>query len=102
MSRDFNDPMKKILKNNKEINKISKDIEGLDKEMLLIKKDIDNIKKETKEINNKIDLILEILNNFTIMLLDEEQDEYGEEDIYDSDMSWLPDQDEWNNHEDDS
>jgi hypothetical protein len=99
MSRDIDHIIKDVLKKQDDLfkneNLISKDI-------ISLKKDIDNIKKETKAISNKIDLILEILNNFTIMLFDEEQDEYREDDIYDSDTTWLPNQDEWNDHEDDS
>ena len=58
-------------------------------------KEINEIKKEVNDISYKVDLMLEILNNFTIMLSEEE-----EVDDYDSDESWVPKEDDF--WEDDS
>lgn len=99
MSRDFDDILKEINKNNRELHSIdsslSKDISGLQKDITLIKKEI-------KSINNKIDLVLEILNNFTIMLLDEEGEDTNDLGDYDPDQTWVPEEDDWSNHEDES
>lgn len=63
-----------------------------------ILKEINAVKKEVKDIAFKVDMMLEILNNFTIMLA-EEEDEYADDD---SDESWIPEQQEdWNSYEDD-
>lgn len=74
----------------------------MSKEPSDIKKDITNLKTELKAINNKLDLILEMLNSFTLMVLEEEEleDEEDEEDPYNTE--WVPEQDEdWNVDEDD-
>lgn len=61
-----------------------------------ISKDIANIKTELKSIGAKVDLILEMFNNLTIMILEEEEMENTEED------SWIPEQrEDWNSYEDD-
>ena len=63
-----------------------------------IVKEINDIKKEVKDISYKVDLMLEILNNFTIMLAEEED---NIED-YDSDESWVPKEDDfWEDDESD-
>lgn len=61
-----------------------------------VSKDIANIKIELKSIGSKVDLILEMFNNLTIMILEEEEMENTEED------SWIPEQNEdWNSYDDD-
>jgi len=80
-----------------------KDTDKSTKSIDLLEKDIASIKQQIKEIDNKIDLILEILNNFTLMVLDEEEaqqllddEEYGDDD------GWIPEQNEsWNSYDDD-
>lgn len=100
MSRDFNDLIKEVLKNNKEINKIddkiSKDIGGLEKEIMLIKKDI-------KQISNKIDSIFDILNTLSIFIEDAENiiSDDDEDEKYQSNEGWLPEIAEWENEYDD-
>jgi len=54
-------------------------------------KEINEIKKEVNDISYKVDLILEILNSFTIMLAEEDE----VEDDYDSDESWVPKEEEF-------
>ena len=109
----------------KDINKTIKELKGdetdlfrqmflLNKDALLIKKDTDIIKKELKGLSNKVDLILEILNSLTIMVLDEDEHDEDEEEedyknIYDTDDSWVPeesvdeyDEDNWSDNPDES
>ena len=99
MSREFNDLIKEVLKNNKEISKIddkiSKDVGGLEKEILLIKKDI-------KHISNKIDSIFDILNTLSIFIEDAENIISDDDDEkYQSNEGWLPEIAEWENEYDD-
>lgn len=104
MSRDFDDIAKKIDQSHKDLFKQnlenSKDICSTKKDQDKIIKDITEIKKEVKDIAFKVDTMLEILNNFTIMLAEEE----SEEDTYDTDETWVPreeeydDDDEWENN----
>lgn len=95
MSKDFDDILKEINKSNKELHSIDNNIS---KDMNSIKNDIVILKKEVKSINNKIDLILEILNNLSIMVLEDEEND----DLYDSDQTWVPEEDDWSDHEDES
>jgi seryl-tRNA synthetase len=105
MSRDFDDIRKKIDQSHKDLYKQdlenSKDIDSVKKNQDKLLKDINEIKKEVKDIGFKVDTMLEILNNFTIMLTEEEeQDEYMD-DYADDDESWVPDQEEdWNSYDD--
>jgi hypothetical protein len=103
MSRDFDDIRKKIDQSHKDLYKKdvenAKDICVLKKDQDKLLKDISEIKKEVRDIGYKVDLMLEILNSFTIML-DESED--IEED-YDTDQTWVPDEDDdWNSREDES
>jgi ribosome assembly protein YihI (activator of Der GTPase) len=65
-----------------------------------LKKDIELIKNQITSIENKVDTILEFMNNLSIMVMEDEED--YDDDEYDTDLSWLPEEDEWNNHEDES
>jgi chromosome segregation ATPase len=94
MSREFDDIRKKIDQSYRELNRqdtdISKSIISLTKDNDKLIKEISDIKKQVKDINTKIDIMLEILNNFTIML--EEDDEDLEENYeFDSDIdqTWV-------------
>lgn len=94
MSRDIDRIISDVIKSQENLDqndhRIFKDINN-------ISKDISLLKKELQGINNKIDLILEIMNNLTIMVLDEEEEE---KENYDN--QWTPEQDEeWNSYEDD-
>jgi len=92
MSRDFDDIYKKIDQSHKDLykkdNEISKD---QDKMM----KDIVEIKKEVKDIAFKVDTMLEILNSFTIMLAEDDEDLEENYDIEDSDETWVPEDDDF-------
>ena len=105
MSRDFDDIYKKIDQSHKELykqeNELSKDIDAVNKNQEKILGDIKDIKKQVKSIEAKIDLILDILNNFTILLAEEGEnaEDYANEEDTDS---WMRDREEsWNSYEDD-
>ena len=116
MSKNIEDVIKDLTKIVKDMKNDDTDLFRqlflVNKDLLLIKKDTDNLKRDMKSISNKIDLVLEILNSLTIMVLDEEDvDEDDEESpygVYDSDDSWVPNEDqdyeddEWSNSEDES
>lgn len=115
MSRDFDDIYKKIDQSHKELYKqetdISKEVDVINKNQDKIIKDIIDIKKQIKDINYKVDLMLEILNNFTVMLTEEEEEDCEDySSPYDSDQTWVPedsdenldDHDEWGDSIDES
>jgi hypothetical protein len=63
-----------------------------------IKEEIHNLREEVTNISAKVDQVLQMLSDFTIMLMEdpekEEEEEYGYED------SWLPKEDDfWENDE---
>jgi len=94
MSKDFDDIIKKIEQSDKSL---IRDITNLEKDHDKILKEISDVKKQVKDISFKVDMMLEILNNFTLMLAEDDEDL---EDNYDSDETWVPkDEDFW---EDDS
>jgi hypothetical protein len=64
-----------------------------------ILEEISQIKREINSISTKVDIMLEILNTFALMIEEEEGEEELEES-YDSDESWLPDEDDdfWKNN----
>jgi len=72
----------------------------MSKELDSLQKDVDQIKQQVRDISNKIDLMLEILNSFSLMVLEDEEEESDDEDIYDSNDTWVPDEDSWENTED--
>jgi seryl-tRNA synthetase len=99
MSKDFDNIMKEINKNHKELyqvdSRVNKELESLNKDIGVIKKDIASIKIQIRDINHKMDTMLEILNNFTLMFLAEDDgvednewtpyDNYGLDDYKDED-----------------
>lgn len=103
MSRDFDDIYKKIDQSHKELYKkeqeTSKNIDNVEKNQEKIIKEINEIKKEVRDIAFKVDTMLEILNTFTIMLAEDDEDL---EDNFDSDESWVPkEEDFWEDDEED-
>lgn len=66
-----------------------------------IKVEIDEIKEEIRNISAKVDQVLQMLSDFTIMLLDDSEEEDEEEEEYGYEDSWVPEEDEfWKNEED--
>lgn len=105
MSRDFDDIYKKIDQSHKELhkqeNELSRDIDSVSKNQEKMLGEIRDIKKQVKSIEIKIDLILDILNNFTILLAEEggEIEDYTSEE---DNESWMHDREEsWNSFDDD-
>jgi uncharacterized protein YaaN involved in tellurite resistance len=80
MSRDFDNIMKKITESNKDIQGLDKDF---NKEFSDIKKSIKNLTTKIDNVESKINDILAILNSFTIMLAEEDEED-------DSDPNWTP------------
>jgi len=65
-----------------------------------IKIEIEEIKEEIRNISAKVDQVLQMLSDFTIMLLDDSEEEDDDEN-YNYEDSWVPDEDEfWKNEED--
>lgn len=98
MPKDLDDIYKKIDQSHKELSKqddeLSKDLNSVGKNNEKLLKEVAEVKKQVKDIEFKVDLMLEILNNFTIMLAEEDdiEDDYG---IEDSDESWVPKEEEF-------
>ena len=63
--------------------------------------DINNeIKEEITNISAKVDQILQMLSDFTIMLMEDPEEEEEEEEEYGYEDSWLPKEDDfWENDE---
>lgn len=104
MSRDFDDIYKKIDQSHKELykqeNELSKDIANIDKNQEKMLVEIKDIKKQIKGIEIKVDLVLEILNSFTILLAEEE--DRTEEYLQEEDNPWKNNQEEdWNSYTED-
>lgn len=104
MAKDLDQISKQIDKMNKELTEndkiLSKEIVELYKHNLKLSKEISEIKKEVQNIAFKVDTMLEILNNFTIMLAEEEE---LDDDNYDTDIdeTWVPKEDDfWSDEED--
>jgi hypothetical protein len=96
MSKDFDDLYKKLDQNNKSSQKdndnLIKAINVIGKDNDKIIKEIGDIKREVKDIAFKVNTMLEILNSFTIMLA--EEDEEIIED-YDLEENWLSKEDDF-------
>lgn len=96
----------------KQIDKISKESTGntkaltreiveLYKHNLKLSKEITGIKTTIKSIEQKIEAALDILNSFTIMLAEDDED-LEENYEFDSDQTWVPNEEDfWQNDEDD-
>lgn len=107
MSRDFDDIRKKIDQSHKELYKqdaaISKDLGNIDKNQEKLLKEINDVKKEVRDISFKVDTMLDILNSFTIMLAEDDEDLEENYNLDDSDESWVPREDNfWEDDNDES
>jgi hypothetical protein len=100
MSKEFDDVIKKINQSDK---LFFRDITNLEKDHEKILKEINDVKKQVKDISTKVDMMLEILNNFTIMLAEDDEDLEDNYDLDDSDESWVPkEEDFWEDDNDES
>lgn len=100
MPKDLDDIYKKLDQNNKSDQKdsdeIIKTINLIEKNNDKMLKEINEIKKEVKNIAFKVDTMLEILNSFTIMLAEDDEDlEESYEFDNDTDETWVPKEDEF-------
>lgn len=65
-----------------------------------IKEEIHNLKEEVTNISAKVDQVLQMLSDFTIMLMEDPEEEEEEEEEYGYEDSWLPKEDDfWENDE---
>lgn len=69
MSKDIDSIMKEIIKQNKELHNVDT---HLSKDMTELKRSIKNIENKTKSIDEKLTQIIDIINNLTIFIGDEE------------------------------
>jgi seryl-tRNA synthetase len=100
MPKDLDDIYKKIDQNNKSNQKdndeITRAINIVGKDNDKIIKEINDIKKEVKDIAFKVDTMLEILNTFSIMLAEDDEDlEENYSFDNDSDETWVPKEDDF-------
>jgi hypothetical protein len=101
MSKEFDDVVKKIEQSDKSL---FRDITNLEKDHDKILKEISEVKKQVKDISFKVDMMLEILNNFTIMLAEEDEEGLEEEDYgVEGDEHWASKEDDfWEDDSDES
>jgi len=103
MPKDLDDVYKKLDQNSKSYQKdndqLTRSINSIGKDNDQIIKEIKDIKKEVKDIAFKVDTMLEILNNFTILLAEEDDEDLEENyEFEDSDETWVPKEDDfWEN-----
>lgn len=65
-----------------------------------IKEEISSLKEEVANISAKVDQVLQMLSDFTIMLMEDPEDEEDNEEEYGYEDSWLPKEDDfWENDE---
>lgn len=91
MPKDVDDIYKKLDQHSK----------SYEKDSTKLNKEISDLKKEIRDIGFKVDTMLEILNSFTIMLAEDDED--LEEDYeFDSDETWVPKEEKFWENDDDS
>jgi hypothetical protein len=99
MSRDINRIIPNVVASQQEIH---------NKDVVSLQSEISSLKKSVENIESKLDLALELLNTF-IVLIEEDEEEESYLGI-DDENTWVPEEssyeddadDEWNSHEDDS
>lgn len=72
MSKDIDQILKEIMKQNKELHNVDS---HLSKDMVELKKYIKNIENRTKAIDEKLTQLINIINSLTIFIADEDEDE---------------------------
>jgi hypothetical protein len=104
MSKDYNNIIKEVMKAHDNLssnsNSNNNNDDRLIREYISIQKEFTAIKHDIHSINNKIDYLIEIMNNLTIMVLeDEDLDDEDDGENYDSDQTWVPEEDNWLNNQ---
>lgn len=79
MTKEIENIMKEVIKNNKEIHGIDT---SLSKDISELKKSMKNIESKLNSIDRRLSVVLEILESFTLILDEEEEKEQNE--------SWTP------------
>jgi hypothetical protein len=88
MSKDFENIMKEIIKQNKEIHNVDN---HLSKDVLEIKKSIKNIENKYKSIDIKLTQVIEILNSLTIFIASEDElEDYDDDENSIENEEWSP------------
>ena len=94
MSKEINDILKNVNKNNQEIYKLE---DNTLKNIVLLNKDVEDIKKQINTIIAKLDTVVEMMMTLTLFI--EESVEIGEldehEEDYESNEGWIPDNEDW-------
>jgi hypothetical protein len=90
MSRDIENIMKEISKQSKEMHNMDTHIS---KDITELKRSVKNLELKFKVIDEKLDYIIEMLNTFTIIMSDSDED-ISEE--------YLEDNEEWNPYADEN
>ena len=80
MTKDIENIMKEVIKNNKELHGIDT---GLSKDISELKKGMKNIESKLNSMDRQLSLVLEILESFTLILDEEEAEQEAKE-------SWTP------------
>ena len=80
MAKDIENIMKEVIKNNKELHGIDN---GLSKDISDLKKSMKNIESKLSSMDRQLSLVLEILESFTLILDEEEEEQEAKE-------SWTP------------
>jgi septal ring factor EnvC (AmiA/AmiB activator) len=104
MTKDLDDLYKKLdqyeKSHQKDNDQLTRSINYIGKDNDKLLKEINDIKKEVKNIAFKVDTMLEILNTFSIMLAEDDEDLEENYNIEDTDESWVPKEDElWEDDE---
>jgi len=87
MSKNIDDVIKEVIKNNKEIH----NMDGhLSKDITEVKKGIKNIENKMKLLENKIDQAIDILNTFTILISDMDGMDDSDIDDEEENEDWTP------------
>jgi SMC interacting uncharacterized protein involved in chromosome segregation len=102
MPKDLDDIYKKLDQNSKSYQKdndqLTRAVNMIGKDNDKLAKEINDIKKEVKNIAFKVDTMLEILNTFSIMLAEDDEDLEENYDFEDTDETWVPKEDDfWEN-----
>lgn len=106
MSKDFDDTMKQIIKNGKPINSFD---ENTSKDLSEIKNYVKSLDTKIESIDEKLGLLIDIINNLSIFISEEEEEsdelmdsEWSPYNIYDDEDDDYEEESEWNNHTDES
>jgi hypothetical protein len=79
MSKNIDDVIKEVMKSNKDIHNMDTHIST---DIAEVKKSIKGIEIKIKVLENKIDQAIDILNTFTILIADQDDEDMEEGDDY--------------------